>query len=370
MSQAAVMDTPPRLVPGKKYRFMVKSAEEAVRVIQERMGPQAKVLAVNQVGGQGLSRFLQSPKLEIIATIPVPEAPPEAPAMPEEPEEPTPDTGTYNRRGKEERVSAPPPPPPPETYEEPGKPIKLAGLLTKMGFERALFASLEGSQRWRELEKLPLREALVEYIAVLRDEHARLPLSAVSTRIAFLGTPGSGKTTALCKQLAQEVFIEQRQPRVMRLDGEVPNSNDALATFCEALGVPLGREPRSLEEFDDGATLYFDMPGVPFHDPGAWEEVRQRLDRLQVGTRVLVVNAAYQVDLIKDLLNEGLRFGATHVVFTHLDEVRFPARLWHPLLRGNLSPWFVTHSPSVTDALRTDIFTALLERTFPKELFK
>lgn len=63
------------IVPGKKYRFEARSAEEAVATIKDRMGPNARVLEVKQIGGEGLARFLRSPKLEIIASIPVPTAP-------------------------------------------------------------------------------------------------------------------------------------------------------------------------------------------------------------------------------------------------------------------------------------------------------
>ena len=55
---------------GKKFRLTVKSAEEAVRVIREKLGEKARVLSVRQVGGEGLKKFISSPKLEVIAEIP------------------------------------------------------------------------------------------------------------------------------------------------------------------------------------------------------------------------------------------------------------------------------------------------------------
>ena len=55
---------------GKRFRLTVKSAEEAVRVIREKLGDRAKVLSVKQIGGVGLKKFISSPKLEVIAEIP------------------------------------------------------------------------------------------------------------------------------------------------------------------------------------------------------------------------------------------------------------------------------------------------------------
>ena len=62
---------------GKKFRLVVRSAEEAVRVIREKLGEDARVLSVKQVGGEGLKRFISSPKLEVIAEVPGPESTPE-----------------------------------------------------------------------------------------------------------------------------------------------------------------------------------------------------------------------------------------------------------------------------------------------------
>ena len=55
---------------GKKFRLTVKSAEEAVRVIRDKLGENARVLSVRQVGGEGLRKFISSPKLEVIAEVP------------------------------------------------------------------------------------------------------------------------------------------------------------------------------------------------------------------------------------------------------------------------------------------------------------
>ena len=41
--------------PGKRYRLVVRSADEAVRVIQQKLGTSARVISVKQVGGQGLA---------------------------------------------------------------------------------------------------------------------------------------------------------------------------------------------------------------------------------------------------------------------------------------------------------------------------
>jgi hypothetical protein len=45
--------------PGEKhYRILVKSPEEALKVIRKKFGDKAKVLSVKQVEGEGLAKFL------------------------------------------------------------------------------------------------------------------------------------------------------------------------------------------------------------------------------------------------------------------------------------------------------------------------
>jgi hypothetical protein len=63
----------------------------------------------------------------------------------------------------------------------------------------------------------------------------------VSGPHVFVGAPGSGKTTALCKWLAQVALVEGRQAAVWRLDGLVANTAESLSVFSEILGVPVER---------------------------------------------------------------------------------------------------------------------------------
>ena len=39
-------------------------------MIRDKLGDDARVLSVRQVGGEGLKRFISSPKLEVIAEVP------------------------------------------------------------------------------------------------------------------------------------------------------------------------------------------------------------------------------------------------------------------------------------------------------------
>ena len=55
--------------PPGAYKFTVGSAGEAVTLIRERLGPQARVLSVRAVEASGLGKLFRSPRLEVIAQV-------------------------------------------------------------------------------------------------------------------------------------------------------------------------------------------------------------------------------------------------------------------------------------------------------------
>ncbi len=400
----SLKDQPTETLIGRKFRFIVSSAEEAVTLIRENLGPKARVLTVKQIDGRGLTRFLSSPKLEVIATIPA-EAAEDAPSEPgaeeslpaTEPEAPrsrvpaeNPDSGVAFARkpvsaAKLERAfaeSARPPmdeairdkaeaqPAPSPILREPiaqSRPVNaLTELLRKAQFDDGLLSRLEDSPEWPRLCSLPREQALAEVFQWLGQQLREIEVPSLGRRIAFLGTPGVGKTTALCKQLAQEVFIDRTEDvSVVKLDHDEPNPDDALRTYCDVLGLPLMRETDSQEAISEAGIVFFDLPGLTLRDTAGWQAARERLDGEYVDTRVLVLNAAYDLQLLKEAVQQGHQIGATHLVFSHLDELSQPNRLWPCLLRSGLPTLFFSEGPGISGECARDVFGFMMERALP-----
>jgi flagellar biosynthesis protein FlhF len=185
----------------------------------------------------------------------------------------------------------------------------------------------------------------------------------LSNRRVFLGGCGAGKTTALCKMLARDVFVDGRSVAVLKLDADQPNASDGLAAFCEVLGVPMFRSPSEVEEIEEDSILYVDLPGMAPDEP-LDSGSRETLERLEIASRILVVNAAYDAELIAAALLNGTRLGATHVVYTHLDELRRWGKLWRFVLNRDCAPLFLSNGPSLAGEMEDDPVAALLEKTF------
>ncbi len=338
------------LAPGACYRFTVASADEAAALIRERLGPGARVLSVRSVPASGL-KFWAAPRLEVVAQL--------DPASAEEP------------------VAAPVPAPalalatsaaPRPASLRPALPARegrapLQNLLRRSGLSEVALGRLQSAPFWPEVAGAPLHRGLVEIGRHLRREADRRAPRAPLTRAAFLGTAGSGRTTALCKWLGAEVFRHGRLGHVLTAEFDRPNPPGPLPVFCEALGVPMARFPASTRPSVAGGFVYLDLPALSLRDQAANAPLARFLDREGIDQRVLVLNAAYDHATLRASYAAGRALGATHLVFTHLDEVAQWGRLWDYLFDGALEPLFLATGPSLTGDLEEDVCGALVRRT-------
>ncbi|MGB0370058.1 MAG: hypothetical protein ACPGN3_01815 [Opitutales bacterium] len=381
----------PKIIPGKKYRFVVRSAEEAVKIIQERMGGQGRVLSVRQIDGQGLSRFLSSPKLEVVSHIPAEEnddvkahAPGQRFNVTLPDDEETPDQENFESPvddNEEPNTSSPvesKAEAKPNVRKNPTKAyrrdapdidnVNLSKVLRTAGFDNTLLTSLENSPKWEKICELPVPRALTEVSRWLRQDYERIDTVNVTGRMAFLGTPGVGKTTALCKRISHDVLMKGARVHVLKVDQDMPNPDDALRLFCDVMGANFFRDPASLNQIPDNETVYLDFPGIHRSREEDWIRVRRSLDDMKVDTRILIINTVYESSMIRDALRMGSTLGATHLVFTHLDELSQATKLWPIVRHSGLSPLFASYGQNVAGDYSDDVLSALLERTFPRKL--
>lgn len=339
-----------------RYRAVVRSAAEAVSLVRERFGANARVVSVRQIEAGGLSRFLQKPRLEVIIEV-RPES--RARIVAKSTESVRPEAGIADEGIGENSF------PKTASLRKTPPARRESSILKASGLDETLLERIRSDHAELDWERMPAHETLGHLAAWLRAKFAEIGKRSPGPRRVFLGSCGAGKTTALCKGISIDVFVEGRQAAILKLDGDQPNATDGLAAFCDVLGAPLLRSPSEVDEFDNEWLLYVDVPGVGLDAPGEHRRLAQTLDAIDVDTRVLVVNAALETEVIADTFEMGRSCGATHVVFTHLDEVRRPGKLWRFVLFGGLQPWFVSSGPSPAGEIETDVFSALLARTFP-----
>jgi flagellar biosynthesis protein FlhF len=370
------------ITPGQKYKFIVKSAEEAASIIREKLGESAQVISVRQVEGEGLARFLKSPKLEIIAQVPSDPSK----SLPSPAPDPTEQLQTQAEADEDYLAQEPSQRRKPTRARKargPQEPKRDDTDLVPESLVRAMFKNLPTGRLWtilskagipgeflaqfgerpesRQLNEQPLQTAISHFAMLMRDRAPSRSL-ALSNRVAFFGSPGSGSTTALCKQLASDIFLRGRQACVMKLEAEEPNSSEGLAMFCEALGVQLLRTRGELKKLDEDTNLYFDIPGMVLTGKNV-RHLQKTFDELGIESRVLVVNAAYERQLIQEAYTRAGSLGATHVVFTHVDEIPRCGKLWEFVLDDGLVPLFASTGQNIAADFDRHIIDLLVRRT-------
>ncbi|HWA25118.1 MAG TPA: hypothetical protein VG734_05535 [Lacunisphaera sp.] len=369
------------------YKFTVANAHEAAQVIRDRLGEGARVLSVRTVEPTGLRGLWASPKLEVIASVEAAAPAPVGADAGRSSAEVDARTGSLDQlgtvgpsNGQAQPLQL--------TSDEPATPVapvrremiahtstrlratrparpELTPLLRRSGLSESIISMLERSATWAELQALPLHRALVETGRHMQEIASVRPPTEPLTRAAFIGLAGSGRTTALCKWLSSEVSRRARTGHVVTAEFDAPVSRGPLPVFCEAMGVPMAHFPASTRPATPGGFVYFDLPALSLRDSAANAPLAEFLDREQIEQRVLVLNAAYGHAVLRAGYARGRELGATHVVFTHLDEVAQWGGLWDYVIDGGLEPLFLATGPSLSGECEEEVFAALTRRTLP-----
>ncbi|HEY0944230.1 MAG TPA: hypothetical protein VGD81_03155, partial [Opitutaceae bacterium] len=129
------------------FRFVVRSAEEAVHVISTQLGPEARVLSVRSIPAPGLARWFGRSRFEVIAEVPLAaaatEPEPPAPFLP--PTSAVPPSLARRFAGNGSAAAD----------------RSLPGMLRRAGFSERMLGRLEALPVWTGAgEERPLHESL------------------------------------------------------------------------------------------------------------------------------------------------------------------------------------------------------------------
>lgn len=242
---------------------------------------------------------------------------------------------------------------------------RAISMLESIGFDRSLIERVRSEVDFRDIGTLPTMDLYAKICDWLRSHFPHTEKPRLAPRRAFIGCSGVGKTSALCKMLSAEVFVNGLAPSVLKVDSDLPNPSDGLEVFCEIMGVGLARAASEVEEVSPERPLLVDTPGYSLGDANSIEACRENLDALGIEERILVVNAAYEAELIADMLAAGESIGASKVVFTHVEETRKAGKLWKFLLNRRMTPLFFSEGPNPAGEYTMETYSYLLERSFP-----
>jgi flagellar biosynthesis protein FlhF len=311
----------------KSSAFIAENASDAVRLVQENLGPDAVITSVRKLPANGFARLLNRPgQIEVTASVP------------EKPRHLVPqgvDVYVPFGENNEPLPDGDVPFPPPRAAHH----WRSIAWLESLGLLPEFADRLESRLRATHGPKPP--EMPIAEWAAVRDTLAAFwrPPQHVEDGTGrphvFIGPPGSGKTTALCKWLTAAVLRGEHRARVWRLDGETANTSEFLSLHCEMVGVPV-------ERFWDGTNageelLFVDLPGVECFTGAGMKALREVLSSLPAPHVHLVLNAANETVLLFEQFNWFAQATPEDLIFTHLDEEHRRVKLWNFVLGTNCS---------------------------------
>lgn len=387
------------------HTYLAESVADAVAQIRETLGPEAVVLNVRRLPAEGLARLWQKPRIEVLAHVPEKTAPAATFVAPTPAPTQVLDEVQLSAlaelraemREMRDSITKPAPnpfivPPPavvtktpaslPVEYtaapamapEAPRSPTanqgdwRIGSLLEQTGLSPVHAERLVADLCAQHGEAAPVSlNEEIEFAKLALTTRWKSASQKVSGPHIFVGAPGAGKTTALCKWLAQVSLVEGRSTAVWRLDGHVANTAESLSVFAEILGVPVERCAPVNNEAPDVDVWFVDLPGVNPNDAAALAQLKQRLATIPNAQVHLVLNAAYETTL---LLAQARAFAALpiqDVIVTHLDEEPRWGKLWNLTLGTNCTLRFLAAGQNIPGEFIVATPEEIFNRQFPRK---
>jgi len=330
------------------YRFIVRSVNEAVSVLKSQLGPDAHVLSVRPFRQSVIKRIFGGAKLEVVAQLaaPTPALEPAVPSL-----VPAVPSAAYDAKATPSRSR---------------RPVDLRAALKGAGFSEQVLWRVESERRWSISAEKPLGDALADFVGELRQLVDLFPAKSLSNRVVFIGNSHADKSLALGQWLTWEVFKQGTKCRVCHVEFSRPNPCLELEVFCEAVGVGLTHYSPEVSSDQAGVRVYWDVPCVGSGTGDETQQLMALLKKQAIETRVLILNAAYEIESMRSGLRQGRSLGATHIVLTHIDEAKDVGKLWEILLEAEMRPLFFSHDGNLLGPVGVEPLDLLVNKTLGK----
>lgn len=313
------------------FQFKGRTAEEVLQKVHQALGPSAVVVQLKRVTSPGLPRLWGAMEIEAWARPPEPMHPVAKPRR---------ESGKVRE-------------------------IRVKDLLLSWGLQsesiRRVMTHLPDPQA-----ELPPDEGILQAGAGLLAAWDRLSTAVppAPKRVALIGPPGTGKSVCMAKWLTVEALRHRKACRVWRLDGAIANSSESLALHADLIGVPV--------EFSWNPAMnrceqeFLDLPGWNAKDEEVCNRMANLLDRFEPDYVGVVLNLAYEWNVLMSQLKSFQRFRPHALIVTHLDEDASPEKVWNLMLQGQVAVGATSTGPMIPGGFEKTSGEFWMERLFAR----
>ncbi|MBN2227403.1 MAG: hypothetical protein JW763_08555 [candidate division Zixibacteria bacterium] len=139
--------------------------------------------------------------------------------------------------------------------------------------------------------------------------------------VAFVGSSGSGKTSALAKLAADLTVTMRKKVKLASLDDRKISAYEEIGGYADILEIPLEAAGRISSRRDDDAVLLVDTPSIPLSPSASEPDFAQMVHHLHPDVIFLVFSVATRANDLIDAVTTFDSIRPTHLLASHLDEV-------------------------------------------------
>jgi flagellar biosynthesis protein FlhF len=350
--------------------FIAETAEDAVAQIRQKLGSDAVVVNVRQLPAEGLTKLWKAPRIEVLAYKPEPQslsAPDPLLELRKELQALRSQLDPVSESTRTAAVLSPTVPAPRGTWRAGSHSWRVADVLESSGLMpvnvHRVLEQLKSSHGEQPPASLP--EELLMTRTTLTGLWRAAPESNGNDRRphVLVGPPGVGKTTCICKWLAQARLVEGQSARVWRLDSSAANTAEALSVYCEILGVPAERTWSEEQTPSQAHYSFIDLPGVDWRSPAGVQDLQRTLETIGPCHVHLGLNAAYEVPLLLAQIRAFSSLPIEDLILTHLDEEPRWGKIWNIVLGTNYPVRYLSAAQNVPG----DFYPATAERILARQ---